>query len=229
MNQGEVSMRPSIIRDATVVWTIFMLGASNMPDAVPAYPKLILETPRLVLRPLSRDDAPEVYALYSDWEISQCLSRISWPFSVEAAHRFVADSEAALLDGLSYMLGMFKRDGGAFVGIVALRIPSFNPSYSEQERREDAGLGILGYSVARSYWNEGFATEAARGVITWAFDVLGLSRIQASPLRENVASQRVLSRLGFTVEEPGLLEEPLFGAPPRLADRYMLFRPPADE
>jgi RimJ/RimL family protein N-acetyltransferase len=61
-------------------------------------------------------------------------------------------------------------------------------------------------------------------MVQFAFDELGLTRLQASPLRQNPASRRVLERLGFIVEEGGILEAPLYGGPARLADRYVLMR-----
>ena len=178
------------------------------------------------MRPLRMDDVEHVYGLYSDWEVSKTLSRITFPFTCQAARQFVADAQAALAcqPVSSYILGMFQRDSRSFVGIVALRIPAHDSTLSDDERATWDRGGILGYSVVRSQWNQGFATEGARRVVQFAFDELGLTRLQASPLRENPASQRVLERLGFVVSEAGILEEAVYGGPARLADRYVLVR-----
>jgi RimJ/RimL family protein N-acetyltransferase len=90
--------------------------------------------------------------------------------------------------------------------------------------RADDPLGILGYAVTRAPWGLWFATEAAGGLTAFAFDELRLDPLQASVLRENPASKRVLEHLGFTLEEAGLLEQPLSRGPPRLVDRYVLAR-----
>src|SRR5919199_4912790 len=196
------------------------------PDDEKLQQEPIFQTARLIIRPLRMDDVEDVYGLYSDWAVSKTLSRITFPFTRQAARQFVADAQAALAHEpvSSYILGMFQRDSRSFVGIVALRIPAHDSTLSDAERATRDGGGILGYSVVRSQWNQGFATEGARRVVQFAFDELGLTRLQASPLRENPASQRVLERLGFVVGEAGILEEPLYGGSARLADRYVLMR-----
>ncbi len=169
------------------------------------------------------------FQLYSDWAVSQYLSRITFPFTIEAAQHFVAHAQAALRQGSTYTLGIFERGSEAFVGVISLRVPSRDPTYPEEWRAEDVGLGILGYSVVPAYWHHGFATESAARMITFAFDDLALTRLQASPLRDNPASARILQRLNFTMTEVGIEEKPLYGGPVRLADCYMLVRPDITE
>ena len=196
------------------------------PDDEKLQQEPILQTERLIIRPLRMDDVEDVYGLYSDWAVSKTLSRITFPFTRQAAQQFVADAQAALAHEpvSSYILGMFERDSSSFVGIVALRIPALDATLPDDERATWDGVGILGYSVVRSRWNQGFATEGAQRVMRFAFDELGLTRLQASPLRENPASRRVLERLGFVVSEAGILEEPVYGGPARVADRYVRIR-----
>ena len=189
----------------------------------------VLETPRLLLRPLAEEDVDAVHRLYAEWAVAKSLSRISHPFSLEAARRFVAEARAAFERGSGYVLGLFERRSGAFVGVVSLRIPSADPALPEEVCADAAGLGILGYAVAPPYWGQGFASEGAKRMVRFAFDDLRLDRLQASALRENPASGRVLARLGFAVAEAGIAEEPLHGGPPRLADRYLLTRGNAAE
>ncbi|MBK8027706.1 MAG: GNAT family N-acetyltransferase [Chloroflexi bacterium] len=55
----------------------------------------------------------------------------------------------------------------------------------------------FGYDVAVAYWRRGIATEAARAVAAFGFDQMGLRRIEADTYRENLASQRVLEKVGF--------------------------------
>lgn len=129
--------------------------------------------------------------------------------------------------GHGFTLGMFLSDTGAFVGVVALRIPARNPGLEEGERAEAEGLGILGYSVLPERWGQGYAGEGAERLVRYAFEELGLSALQASLRAGNVASARVLRRLGFTLIHAGLEEEPLAGGPPHLVDRYMLRGNPA--
>jgi len=184
----------------------------------------VLETRWLLLRSLADEDVDAVHRLYADWDVARSLSRITHPFSLEAAQQFVGQAQEALGQGSSYVLGMFERRNGALVGVVSLRIPSMDPARREEERADDARLGILGYAVARPCWGQRFASEGAKRMVQFAFDELRLDRLQASPLRANPASGRVLKGLGFAVAEAGIIEEPVYGGPPRLADRYLLTR-----
>jgi len=55
----------------------------------------------------------------------------------------------------------------------------------------------LGYCLDDSAWGHGYATEAAHALLQWAFDTLDLNRVQAETDTRNVASARVLEKLGF--------------------------------
>lgn len=59
------------------------------------------------------------------------------------------------------------------------------------------GEGVLAYYLARDYWGQGLATEAGRAFIEYGFGELGLSRIVAGANVTNLASNRVLQKLGF--------------------------------
>jgi len=122
------------------------------------------------------------------------------------------------------MLGMFQWERDIFVGVISLRIPRNNPCLSAEAQAAVAGLGMLGYAVAKPYWHQGYASESAQRMVAFAFEALRLTRLQASVLRGNRASQRLLERLNFRVTEAGVAEEPLYGGPARLADRYTLVR-----
>jgi len=64
----------------------------------------------------------------------------------------------------------------------------------------ERGEGNIGYELAPAYWGHGYATEAARGVLAFGFDRLGLHRIWAECVTENVASAHVLEKLGMRRE-----------------------------
>jgi ribosomal-protein-alanine N-acetyltransferase len=61
--------------------------------------------------------------------------------------------------------------------------------------------GELGYDLARRWWGQGLAPEAAAAVVAWGFAVMGLHRIEAGTLPGNDASVRVLEKLGFREED----------------------------
>ena len=62
---------------------------------------------------------------------------------------------------------------------------------------------VLAYYIARPYWGRGIATEASRAWVRHGFDVLGLNRIEAGVNAANVASLRVVEKLGFRLSRSG--------------------------
>jgi ribosomal-protein-alanine N-acetyltransferase len=179
-----------------------------------------LETQRLTLRPVGPTDAGALHGLYSDWEVAQWLSRLPWPFTETSVTTFVADAIEDLRRGSGCVLAMLERTTNTFVGVVSLRIPALEA----QPWTNDTALGVLGYAVVRHHWGNAFASEGAERVTEFAFDAVGLARLRATVLRSNVASRRVLERLGFTVSEFDVQETPRYGGPPRLGDTYVLDR-----
>src|SRR6478735_5043576 len=89
------------------------------------------------------------------------------------------------------------------------------PPWSERARAErfitacrqmaEEGSASMGYCLGAAAWGHGYATEAARALLQWAFDTLDLNRVQAETDTRNVASARVLEKLGFVRE--GTLRE----------------------
>ena len=121
-----------------------------------------LETRHLILRPLLPSDVTAIFHLYADWEVAKNLSRLVFPFSYQAAQQFIATAQRDLTQASGYMLGMLQRESDAFIGVISLRIPSNDPQLSVEARAAVAGLGILGYAVARPpHWRQGYASESA--------------------------------------------------------------------
>ena len=89
---------------------------------------------------------------------------------------------------------MDRVSDGAFVGWCGLT--RWNPDFRS---------AALGYCLAEAAWGHGFATEGAAALLTWAFETLDLNRVQAETDTRNLASARVLEKLGFVRE--GTLRE----------------------
>jgi RimJ/RimL family protein N-acetyltransferase len=79
--------------------------------------------------------------------------------------------------------------GGALVGACMISVTSARH-----------GRGEIGYVLAREHWGRGYATEAASAVLAFAWDVLGLHRVEATCRPRNIGSQRVLRKLGMQQE-----------------------------
>lgn len=154
----------------------------------------ILQTSRLQLRPFVPDDAPLVQQLASDREVALPTLGIPHPYPEGAAARWI-DAQAAEFDsGRSLTLAIVLKEGHELVGSISLI------GLSAVHQRAE-----LGYWMAKHRWSMGYCTEAAQGLVGYAFSSLRLHRIEANCLRRNVRSARVLQKLGATPE--GCLRE----------------------
>ena len=154
-----------------------------------------LETPRLRLRRLVPADARDLIALDSDPDV---MRHVGSPAGVMSPEETVARVRRRVLDsghGDHGDLGFWRVEGradAAFHGLGALiRMP-------------DGHDVEVAYRLARAAWGRGLATEAAGALVGHALGTLGLPRVVAVTYPGNVASQRVLDKLGF--ERRGLTE-----------------------
>lgn len=88
-----------------------------------------------------------------------------------------------------FQLAITLPDEGRLIGSVGIRIKS-----------ADATEGDIGYELAPEYWNRGYATEAARAMVDFGFDELGLHRVWSYTVAGNTGSRRVMEKLGMTLE-----------------------------
>ena len=148
----------------------------------------ILRTARLVLRPFTPEDAPAVEHSVSHWEVARETAAIPHPYPEGGAAVWIA-THAALHEGdRALMLAVTRADTGEVIGAVDLRL-----NFVEER-------GVLGYWMAPASWGQGFATEAARELVRYGFEELGLHRIHADCLTRNPGSAAVLRKVGMRHE-----------------------------
>jgi ribosomal-protein-alanine N-acetyltransferase len=145
-----------------------------------------LHTDRLLLRPWRLNDVDEAYAYASDPEWGRYLWRTPQPYTYRDAEEWVS---LCVLNKWEHDAQFAIELDGHVIGGVRLNI--VDP--------EGATAGI-GYNVARHLWGQGFATEAARAVLDWAFRDLRLRRVFATADARNLASIRVMQKLGMRHE-----------------------------
>ncbi len=167
---------------------------------MPIVPFVPLSTPRLALVALSLEDAPAVFSYASDSEISRL---VAWPRheNIRTSRRFLARSMVGYAQGGHYEWGLKLRADQLFIG-----------SCGFGELDVGRGVGELGYVLAKPYWAQGYATEAAAAVIQFGFSKLGLQVIEANAFPENIASLRVMSKLGMRYRGTKLVPDATTGA-----------------
>lgn len=142
-----------------------------------------LRTTRLGFREWTDADLPLALALWQDPDVTRL---IGGAFTEEAVRARLAREQANLRERRMQYWPVFQLADGAHVGACGLKPYPDDPDVIE-----------TGFHLHRAHWGKGYATEASRAVIAYAFDVLGAARVFAGHHPDNAASQRVLDKLGF--------------------------------
>lgn len=156
-------------------------------------PTPTLTTERLRLRPFTGADAAALFALHSNAHVLRYWDSPPWS-TFERADHFITACDGMAMNGSGARVAVARLSDDAFIGWCGLT-----------RWNSDHRTASLGYCFDAAAWGHGFATEAARALLAWGFDTLPLNRVQAETDTRNVASARVLEKLGFVRE--GTLRE----------------------
>jgi len=149
-----------------------------------------LETERLVLRPFAEDDFDALYRMHADADVARWLyNEPRTPDDTrELLARKIAGSELRAEDDWMSAAGVAREDG-RFVGDVSLHWVS-----------EEHRTGEIGFMFDPAEQGRGYATEAAGAFLRVAFEELGFHRVIGRTEARNIASARVLEKLGMRQE-----------------------------
>lgn len=154
--------------------TVHAFSPKHCDSSFPA-----LETARLVLRAPRIDDAGAVASLANDRRVAENTTRLPHPYSKSDAHDWLAICNRCEEEATFVVTFEDHVIGACGVGLV-----------------ED-GIPELGYWLGTKYWGRGFATEAVRAVIDYAFTEMEWGGLQAGARVSTPASRRVLEKCGF--------------------------------
>jgi RimJ/RimL family protein N-acetyltransferase len=147
----------------------------------------ITQSPRLYLRQLTPQDAENFYRLNLDHHVMRYTGDV--PFStVEAAQTFLAHYDQYKKYGYGRW-AVIRQSDDAFLGWCRLK---YAPELEETD---------IGFRFFREFWNQGYATEAANLCLKLGFEQFGLKRIVGRAMSENVASIKVLEKIGLKTFE----------------------------
>lgn len=155
----------------------------TMHDPLPPTPAL--DTPRLTLRPLRYEDAPEIQVLFPHWDIVRwLLAAVPWPYPADGAESFVRESLERCARGERFIWAICLKDRrGLLIGLIELWA-------------DDGSRDQRGFWIASEYQGRGFATEAAERVTEYAFMGLRWPHLWLSNAEGNVGSRRVKEKQG---------------------------------
>lgn len=149
-----------------------------------------LETPRLILRPFQEADLEAFSAYRSDPEVARYQS---WeaPYTLAQAAAFLEEMKNTQpgTPGEWYQIAIERKSTPGLIGDCAFHILAHDPRQAE-----------IGFSLARAYQRQGYATEAVRRLLESLFSELDLHRVTATCDAENTASARLLERVGMRRE-----------------------------
>jgi ribosomal-protein-alanine N-acetyltransferase len=157
--------------------------------------KIIFETERLFVRPYSMDDLEDLFRLNGDEEVMRYIRAVQ---TREQAKEFLKKIIAAYDERPGTgRWAMYTRADKNFVGSFAV-IPV-----------EQTDKLQLGYALLKENWGKGYASESVKQGILYAFNQLKLTEIAAITYPENISSQKVLLKNGFTFSNTFTEEEKL--------------------
>ena len=145
------------------------------------------------MRPFTGADADALYALHSSAHVPRYWDAPPWSDRARA-ERFLTACRQMAEEGSGARLAMDRASDSSFLGWCS--VTRWNPV---------SRSASLGYCLSDAAWGHGYATEAACAVLRWAFDTLGMNRVQAETDTRNAAVARVLEKLGYVRE--GTLRE----------------------
>ena len=144
--------------------------------------KTIVETERLYLREFLQTEAKDLYNLNSDPNVIKYTGDSEFS-SIEDAQNFIASYKEYEKNGYGRWSVILK-ESNKFIGWCGLKLNEEN-------------LIDLGFRIFKKDWNKGFATEAAAACIEYGFEVLKLNTIIGRSLKKNIASIKVLEKIGM--------------------------------
>jgi RimJ/RimL family protein N-acetyltransferase len=152
------------------------------------------ETERLILRPFAPEDAVPLHRILNQEDVLKYFPGPGNP-PLERAERFVAHQIAQWSDVGYAWWAVDSKETGNLIGWNGLQ---WLPETEETE---------IGFLIGRDHWGRGLTTEAGRVGVRFAFETVGLDELIALAHPENVASQRVIEKLGLSfVEETEYFE-----------------------
>lgn len=154
----------------------------------------MIETERLLLRPMAPGDLDAFIALHAEPEVTRFIR----PLGRAAAEERLRKDEREWRERGHGMLAVLDVGGGAFLGRCGLK---HWPQFDETE---------LGWALKRTAWGRGYATEAARACTEWGFSTLDVPYLTAMINAENARSIKVAERLGLApLRDDKLLGDPV--------------------
>lgn len=151
--------------------------------------KIMLETPRLILREMNEGDADSLWELDSDPEVHRYLGN----HPVQHKDEIKTTIESVLIQYKKNGIGRWaaiEKETGNFIGWTGLK-------FVTNETNKHVNYHDLGYRFIRKYWGKGYAFETAIASVQYGFNTMRLNEIYAMADVGNGASNKILKKSGL--------------------------------
>lgn len=155
----------------------------------------IIETERLYFRRFTTKDTGRITYLFNDEEVVKYIS-LPHPYSEELAKEWISHQNENFKKDIVYDFAIVLKEEDRIIGSMSL------VNVAKHKR------GEIGYTFGREYWNKGYATEALKALIEYAFKVKKMHKVSASHYKENLASGKAMQNAGMIFE--GILIDHMF-------------------
>lgn len=164
-------------------------------DFYSRYKNFKIETKHLILRPLKKSDAKDIYECMQDKVYSKYIWVIPWPYKMSDAEKFIKDAKKNLKKSTPTLVyGLWHKKDKKLIGVESLNNIHFRNKNCES-----------GSWIARKYWGSGLMAEARLEIFKLAFKDLKLHKIISLVIVENKRSQKHITKFGF--KQQGLLRD----------------------
>lgn len=153
----------------------------------------VLETKRLTLRLFHEADVPEVVRLCNNDNLYRSTLNLPYPYSTEHALTWMKHHHTHFNNDKAYELAITDKKTGKLYGAIAL------------SNHQAFNNGELAYWIGEAYWGNGYATEAAKAMLQFAFIEKKYNKVFARYFHANHASGRVIEKIGMKKE--GVLKQ----------------------
>jgi RimJ/RimL family protein N-acetyltransferase len=148
-----------------------------------------LETPRLILRELLSTDDEGIFRLDSDPEVHRYVGQKPIK-TIEQARQVIDYIRAQYESNGIGRWAVIEKESNDFIGWAGLKL-------MKELINDHVDHYDLGYRLIRQYWGRGYATEAARATLQYAWEVMHLPDVYAIANIDNIASNQVLTKVGL--------------------------------
>ncbi|MEO6948218.1 MAG: GNAT family protein [Ginsengibacter sp.] len=152
----------------------------------------VLHTARLDLIEISQEHLEDIFHLFRDSSVTKFYNVITL-HKEEEAQKYIDWFRSRFAENTGIRWGVALKGQKNIIGTAGFNNWTVNHKAN------------LGYDLQSNFWNKGYVTEALEAVINYGFQKLEINRVEAEVMPGNIASERVLAKLGFTNE--GILRQ----------------------